>query len=137
MAVSSVEGGLRPTNFYACNFTGQIAYHDFEGITVRDEEGARLIEHLGDKRVMLLRNHGLLAMGKTLPEAFLKLWLLQRACEVQVATAAMGTPIEVPPEVVAVHQRDLHMVQIPGGVGKADFDAMVRRVDKIDTSWRN
>src|SRR5258706_795268 len=54
MAVSSVEGGLRPTNFYACNFAGQIAYHDFEGVTVRSEEGERLIEHLGDKRVMLL-----------------------------------------------------------------------------------
>ena len=138
MAVSSVEGGLRPINFYACNFMGQIAYHDFEGVTVRDEEGARLMEHLGDKRMMLLKNHGILVMGKTLPEAFVKHWALQRACEIQVATASMGMPIiEISPEVIAVHQRDLHMVQVPGGAGKADFDAMVRLVDKIDTSWRN
>src|SRR3546814_7334195 len=95
MAVSSVEGGLRPTNFYACNFAGQIAYHDFEGVTVRSEEGARLIDNLGDKRVMFLRNHGILVMGRTLPEAFLKHWSLQRACEIQVATAAMGTPLAV------------------------------------------
>ena len=60
MAVASVEGGLRPTNFYACNFAGQIAYHDFEGVTVRDEEGERLLGNLGNKRVMLLRNHGIL-----------------------------------------------------------------------------
>ncbi|WNO54585.1 class II aldolase/adducin family protein [Stakelama saccharophila] len=136
MAVSSVAGGLRPTNFYACNFVGQIAYHDFEGVTVRSEEGERMIEHLGDKRAMFLRNHGILVMGRTLPEAFIKHWSLQRACEIQVATASMGTPLEVPDEVVAVHQRDLSKVAIPGGVGKADYDAMVRLVDRIDTSWR-
>lgn len=137
MAVSSVEGGLQPTNFYACNFIGQIAYHDFEGVTVRSEEGERLVANLGDKRVMFLKNHGILVMGRTLPEAFIKHWSLQRACEIQLATASMGTPITVPPEVIAVHQRDLSKVQIPGGAGKADFDAMVRLVDRIDTSWRN
>lgn len=137
MAVSSVEGGLRPTNFYACNFSGQIAYHDFEGVTVRSEEGERLIEHLGDKRIMLLRNHGILVMGRTLPEAFIKHWALQRACEIQIATASMGTPLEVAPEVVRVHQRDLSKNQLPGGTGRADFDAMVRLVDKVDTGWRD
>lgn len=137
MAVSAVEGGLQPTNFYACNFIGQIAYHDFEGVTVRSEEGERLIEHLGDKRVMLLKNHGILVMGRTLPEAFIKHWSLQRACEIQVATAAMGAPIMIPDDVVKVHQRDLGKVSLPGGAGKADFDAMVRLVDKRDTSWRD
>ncbi|MBA2919069.1 class II aldolase/adducin family protein [Sphingomonas sp. MAH-20] len=136
MAVSSLEGGLQPVNFYAANFIGQIAYHDFEGVTVRSEEGARLIEHLGDKRAMLLKNHGILVMGRTLPEAFIKHWSLQRACEIQMATLSMGKPLTIPPEVIAVHQRDLSKVQIPGGAGRADFDAMVRRVDKIDTSWR-
>jgi ribulose-5-phosphate 4-epimerase/fuculose-1-phosphate aldolase len=136
MAVSSLEGGLQPTNFYAANWIGQIAYHDFEGVTVRSEEGERLLEHLGDKRVMLLRNHGILVMGRTLPEAFLKHWSLQRACEIQLATHSMGKPLTIPPEVIAVHQRDLSKVALPGGAGRADFDAMVRRVDKIDPSWR-
>lgn len=136
-AVSSVEGGLRPTNFYACGFAGQIAYHDFEGVTVRSEEGERLIANLGDRRVMFLRNHGILVMGRTLPEAFLKHWSLQRACEIQIATATMGRALEVPPEVIAVHQRDLSKVQIPGGPGRADFAAMVRLVDRIDRTWRD
>ncbi|WP_337847343.1 class II aldolase/adducin family protein [Sphingomonas sp.] len=136
MAVSSLEGGLQPINFYACNFAGQIAYHDFEGVTVRDEEGARLVANLGDKRMLLLRNHGIVAMGRTLPEAFIKHWSLQRACEIQLATLSMGKPLTVPPEVVAVHQRDLHMAQVPGGAGAADFAAMVRLVDRVDTSWR-
>jgi ribulose-5-phosphate 4-epimerase/fuculose-1-phosphate aldolase len=137
MAVSSLEGGLRPINFYAASFAGQIAYHDFEGVTVRDEEGARLVANLGDKRAMLLRNHGIVAMGRTLPEAFLRHWSLQRACEIQLATMSMGTPIEVPAEVIAVHQRDLFQAQAPGGPGAADFAAMVRKVDRIDPSWRD
>ncbi len=136
MAVSSLEGGLQPINFYACNFAGQIAYHDFEGVTVRDEEGERLVANLGDKRMMLLRNHGIIAMGQTLPEAFIKHWSLQRACEIQLATLSMGKPLTVAPEVVGVHQRDLHMAQVPGGTGAADFAAMVRLVDRVDTSWR-
>lgn len=137
MAVSSVKGGLRPTNFYACNFAGQIAYHDFEGVTVRSEEGERLVRNLGDKRVMFLKNHGILVMGRTLPEAFIKHWSLQRACEIQLATLSMGEPLEVPPDVVAVHQRDLSKTQAPGGPGAADFAAMVRLVDRIDKSWRD
>jgi ribulose-5-phosphate 4-epimerase/fuculose-1-phosphate aldolase len=137
MAVCSSEGGLQPTNFYACNFIGQIGYHDFEGVTVREEEGPRLLSALGDKTILLLKNHGPVVMGKSLPEAFLKYWALQRACEIQLATLSMGAAIHVPAEVIAVHQRDLHMTQIPGGPGKAEFDAMVRKVDRIDTSWRD
>jgi ribulose-5-phosphate 4-epimerase/fuculose-1-phosphate aldolase len=137
MAVCCTEGGLAPTNFYACNFIGQLGYHDFEGVTVREEEGPRLLTALGTKTILMLKNHGPVVMGKSLPEAFLKYWALQRACEIQLATASLGAPIHVPADVIAVHQRDLHMTQIPGGPGKAEFDAMVRRVDKIDSSWRD
>lgn len=137
MAVSATREGLRPTNFYAAAFAGRIAYHDFEGVTIRPEEGERLIAHLGDKRVMLLRNHGTLVMAKTLPEAFLIHWMLQRACEIQVATGAAGTPVELTEDVIAVHQRDLHGVQLPVGAGVPDFEAMVRRIDRIDPGWRD
>ena len=137
MAVCSLEGGLQPTNFYACNLMGRVSYHDFEGITVRDEEGERLLQNLGSNRVLLLKNHGPVVLGKSLPAAFQMYWVLQRACEIQLATMSMGKPIMVPDEVVHVHQRDQYQVAIPGGAGKADFDAMVRRVDKIDRSWRD
>ncbi|RZM07410.1 MAG: class II aldolase/adducin family protein, partial [Sphingomonas sp.] len=66
----------------------------------------------------------------------IKHWSLQRACEIQLATLSMGKPLEVADDVVAVHQRDLHMAQPPGGPGAADFAAMVRKIDRIDTSWR-
>ncbi len=137
VAVCSLEGGLQPINFYACNFMGQLAYHDFEGVTVRDEEGPALLKSLGDKRTMMLRNHGPVVMGRTLPEAFIKYWVLQRACEHQIATLSMGKPISIGADVIAVHQRDIGQTAIPGGAGKAEFDAMVRRVDKIDRSWRD
>jgi ribulose-5-phosphate 4-epimerase/fuculose-1-phosphate aldolase len=137
MAVCALEGGLLPINFYACNFMGQVSYHDFEGVTVRDEEGANLLKSLGDKTIMMLRNHGPVVMGRTLPEAFLKYWALQRACEIQVATLSMGQPIHVSDAVVAVHQRDISQTAPPGGVGVAELAAMVRRVDKVDPGWRD
>jgi ribulose-5-phosphate 4-epimerase/fuculose-1-phosphate aldolase len=137
VAVCALEGGLQPVNFYAAYFMGRIAYHDFEGVTVRDEEGPRLLESLGDKRIMLLRNHGPVVMASTLPAAFQQYWVLQRACEHQVATMSMGAPIHISDDVIAVHQRDAAQTMIPGGLGRAEFDAMVRRVDKIDTSWRD
>ena len=137
VAVCSLEGGLQPVNFYACNFMGQLAYHDFEGVTVRDDEGPALLKSLGDKRIMMLKNHGPVVMGKSLPEAFIKYWALQRACEIQMETMSMGRAITVSDDVVRVHQRDLSQTQIPGGAGRAEFDAMVRRVDKLDTSWRD
>ena len=136
-AVCSLEGGLQPVNFYACNFIGHLSYHEFEGVTVREEEGKRLLENLGKNRILMLKNHGPVVMGKTLHEVFLKHWVLQRACEIQVATMSMGKAIVVPPEVIAVHQRDLHQTQIPGSAGRYEFEAMVRRVDKIDRSWRD
>ncbi len=136
MAVSSLEGGLQPVNFYACTFAGRIAYHDFEGITLRPDEGERLLHSLGDKNILMLKNHGPVILGKTVPQIFLTHWALQRACEVQLATLSMGKPVTVPPEVVALHQRDIGKVALPGGAGRADFDAWVRRIDRIDPSWR-
>ncbi len=138
VAVCSLEGGLQPVNFYACNLMGHIGYHDFEGITVREEEGVRLVENLGNHRVLLLKNHGPVVMGKTLPQAFLMYWVLQRACEHQMETMKMGKPILVPDDVIAVHQRDQYLQATPGmKPGQMEFDAMVRKVDLIDKSWRD
>src|SRR3546814_2765993 len=84
----------------------------------------------------MLRNHGPVVMGRTLPEAFIKYWALQRACEIKLATMSMGKPILIGDDVVKVHQRDLYQAQIPGGAGRAEFDAIVRKVDKIDKIGR-
>ncbi len=137
MAVSSHSRGLLPISFYACNFQGQIGYHDFEGVTVRPEEGERLLQNLGGKRILMLRNHGPVIMGRTIPEMFVQTWALQRACEIQVAVLSQGEPIAVEQDVIDVHQRDIGMVNLPGGPGKADFEAWKRKIDRIDRSWRD
>jgi ribulose-5-phosphate 4-epimerase/fuculose-1-phosphate aldolase len=137
MAVSSHKGGLLPLSFYACNFQGQIGYHDFEGVTVREEEGDRLLANLGSKRILLLRNHGPVVLGRSIPEMFVTAWALQRACEIQVAVLSQGDPITVGQGVIDVHQRDLGQAQAPGGPGFADFEAWKRKVDRIDRSWRD
>ena len=137
MAVSSHKGGLLPISFYACNFQGQIGYHDFEGVTVREEEGERLLQNLAGKRILMLRNHGPVVLGRTIAEMFVTAWSLQRACEIQIATLSQGEPITVPQEVIDVHQRDLGQVALPGGPGKADFEAWKRKIDRIDRSWRD
>ena len=137
MAVCSHKDGLLPINFYACNFQGQIGYHDFEGVTVRAEEGERLVENLGRHSILMLRNHGPVVMDRTIPGMFVKMWALQRACEIQVATLSQGGPNIVRQEVVETHQRDLSVMSSQGGAGVLDFEAWKRRVSKIDDSWKS
>ncbi|MDW8468932.1 MAG: class II aldolase/adducin family protein [Burkholderiales bacterium] len=99
MAVACLKEGLSPTNFYAAQLYGQVAYHDFEGITVEEGERERLVRDIGTKRAVILRNHGLLAWGPTVAEAFMTLWTLQRACDVQIAASAAGALQPIRPEV--------------------------------------
>lgn len=138
MAVSSSKHGLRPINFYAAAIAPRLAYHDFEGVTVREDEGPRFLASLGGKRMMLLRNHGPVVMGRTLEEAFLNHWVLQRACEIQMHTLAMGDPADISQEVIDNHLAHLSKASIdPSQTGVAEFDAMVRLIDREDRSWRD
>ena len=135
VAVSCLEEGLSPHNFYGAMLHGKVAYHEFEGITVDPGEKERLVRDLGGKPVMLLRNHGLLAWGPSVPEAFLWLWTLQRACDVQVTASRAG----------AIHPvRDEVFPQTVRESGPAEkrtcedvFAALQRKVDAIDSSYRN
>jgi len=137
MAVSSVEGGLQPINFYAAAIVPRLAYHKFEGITVHEDEGPRFLASLGKKRMMMLENHGPVVMGRTLEEAFLNHWVLQRACEIQMQTLSMGKPLMIGEEVIRKHLDNLSQASIdPLQQGVPEFDAMVRLIDREDTSWR-
>jgi len=137
VAVASLRGGLSQSNFYSAQLHDLVAYHDFEGITVHAEEEPRVLQSIGDKPAVILKNHGLLSWGATLPEAFAILWTLQRACEIQLATLAMGEPIPVPEAVAAKCTRDsLQFDRQYGGVGVDLFNALVRQVDRIDPGYR-
>lgn len=90
MAVACLEQGLSHDNFYGAQLTGRVAYHEFEGVTVNPDERSRMLRSIGDRRCVILRNHGLLTWGADIAEAFMWLWTLQRACDVQVAAASAG-----------------------------------------------
>jgi len=134
-AVSCLEQGLSYDTFYGAQLYGRIAYHDFEGITVNKDERERMVADIGDKRVVILRNHGLLTWGETLEEAFMWLWLLQRACDVQVAAASTGRIKALPDSVLT--QTRLEAAGDQSKVCAAVFEAFVRKVDERDTSYRN
>lgn len=138
MAVACTEEGLRTDNFYSALLHNQIAYHDFEGITVNDDEKPRLIANLGDKSLMILRNHGLLAGGRTIPEAFQNLWAMERACQVQVTTDSTGRPnIPVGPEILAKSEQLMAMQAMGGPSGELEFKALTRLIEKIDPSYKD
>jgi len=137
LAVACTLGGLAQNNFYSAQLHDMVAYHDFEGITVHADEAPRLLKNIGDKPVVILRNHGLLSWGGTLPLAFVRLWTLQRACEVQVAQAALGPAIAVPEAVAVKTTYDSFQWDQKFGAGQDVFDALVRRLDRIDPSYKN
>jgi ribulose-5-phosphate 4-epimerase/fuculose-1-phosphate aldolase len=136
LAVACSQGGLAQNNFYSAQLHGLVAYHDFEGITIHAEEAPRLLKNMADKPAVILRNHGLLSWGTTLPMAFVRLWTLQRACEVQVAQAALGPAIAVPESVARRTTEDSFQFDQRFGAGEDVFGALVRRVDRIDDSYR-
>jgi ribulose-5-phosphate 4-epimerase/fuculose-1-phosphate aldolase len=142
MAVACSVAGLSPNSFYSAMLNGHVAYHDFEGITVHAEEGPRLVKAIGDCSAVILRNHGLLAWALTIPHAFAFLWTMQRACDIQVAGAALGPMIPISEEVqIKCRQDALQFKKQAGntaamGAGDDVFAALVRLVDKIDQSYK-
>lgn len=136
MAVCCLEEGLSFSNFYAAQLWGQVAYHDFEGITVHQDEGERILASAQGCPVLLLRNHGPVVMGRTVAEAFSRLWLVQRACEVQLASQAMGRVREIPVAVRDKCVRDSLNFNPAFGAGEDGFAAMQRLIDRIDPGYR-
>ncbi len=136
LAVACTRSGLAQNNFYSAQLGDMVAYHDFEGITVHADEAPRLLQAMGQRPLLILRNHGLLSWGQTLPLALVRLWTLQRACEIQVAQAALGPSIPIPEDVVRKTTGDALQWDARFGAGQDVFDALVRRVDRIDDSYK-
>ena len=136
VAVACSASGLLQNNFYSAQLHDRVAYHDFEGITIHADEAPRLLKSIGNKPAVILRNHGLLAWGQTLPQTFVTLWTLQRACEIQLATLSMGAAIPVAASVAEKCTRDSLQFDAKFGAGRDVFDAMRRLVDKTDVSYQ-
>jgi len=135
VAVASLASGLVHDTFYGAQLHGRVAYHDFEGVTVDEAEQARLVASIGPRQAVILRNHGLLTWGHNIPEAFMWLWTLQRACDVQIAAASAGALRPLPTEVYERTVRESG----PGepAVCEAVFAALVRAIDAKDPGYRD
>ena len=141
MAVAAVKGGLQPISMASTGFYGQLSYHDYEGVSLDTDERERLLDDLGDNSAMILRNHGLLTTGRSVPEAFQRLYRLERSCQVQVDASSSGELNLLSDNVARASADGLNTGASMNGqaptFGGLEFAAMMRKMDKIDPSYRN
>ena len=144
MAVSALKCGLLPLCQTAMRFP-RIAYHDYEGVALDTDERTRLVANLGDSQVMILRNHGLLALGASIPEAFNSMYRLERACQVQLMALSCNTELNLPAdEAVKRANTQLSRNTAAGHAGRAtpafglmEWPSLLRRLDRRDPSYRD
>jgi ribulose-5-phosphate 4-epimerase/fuculose-1-phosphate aldolase len=136
MAVSAMKTGLLPIAQSAMRF-GDIAYHDYEGPALNLDERARLVKDLGDREAMILRNHGLLTVGPSIAECFNNMFRLERACQLQVTTLSCNTEIQLPPEEVVKHTHEGFKHGVRRRWGVLEWPALLRKLDRIDPSYRD
>jgi ribulose-5-phosphate 4-epimerase/fuculose-1-phosphate aldolase len=136
VAVSCQKAGLLPLSQQSLFPLSSLAYHDYEGVALDPGEKARLVRDLGDKHNLLLRNHGLLTCAETVADAFLYMYILQRACEVQVrAQAGGGELIHIPrPIVDGIRQASKVVLRQSGGM--IAWPGILRKLDRLDPAWR-
>ena len=128
MSVACKQGGLRHDNFYSAILYGQVATHDFEGLSTDVDERPRLVQSLGTKSILLLKNHGLLVVGAQVAEAFQTYWTLQRACEVQLASDSMhGGSIPIAQKVLDAIPAQVEVFRSGPRPGGLHYDALLRR----------
>jgi len=128
------EDGLLPISQQATVALTALGYHDYEGIAVSEGEKPRLARDLGDNTCMILRNHGLLAVGVTVADAFLSIYNLQRACEIQVLAQAGGTPLNVDPSVLATVKQNVATVT-RGMAGALAWPGLLRKLDRVNPGY--
>jgi ribulose-5-phosphate 4-epimerase/fuculose-1-phosphate aldolase len=134
MAVSAQEDGVLPVHMYSHNFWNRLSYHDFEGPSMRLDERTRLVRSLGSQNSLVLRNHGLLTLGRTIPEAFIRFWRLNRACEIQLAAQAAKLRLPSPEVCEASFHMGEEFLTDQAGLGQLEFDSILR---KLDDSYKN
>ena len=135
MAVSAMKCGLMPIAQTAMRFI-DIGYHDYEGIAIELDEQARLVRDLGDREAMILRNHGLLVVGASIPQAWDNIFRLERACQLQVATLACSTELTLPPRKIVEEASHLYQPGVRRKFGILEWPALLRKLDSVDPSYR-
>ncbi|WP_162571411.1 class II aldolase/adducin family protein [Variovorax sp. SRS16] len=142
IAVAAQQAGLLMISQHALRFHGRLSYHEYLGVADDDAERRRLAHDLGDNLSMLLRNHGILGCGRSVAEAFIETHYLERACQIQVAALAGGTPLSVLSDAVSATTaqqfdtaRDRRKTE-DGRTFTLEWTALLRMLDQIDSTWR-
>lgn len=141
VAVSGQEAGPLPLSQFAMRFYRRQAFHDYEGVAIDPGEQARLVRDLGPHKVMLMRNHGILTIGRTPAEAFMLLYYFERAARIQLAmqaATAAGTKLVMPPDEVCERAARQFWEQ-HGDIliaGEREWPALLRQLDRADPSYR-
>jgi ribulose-5-phosphate 4-epimerase/fuculose-1-phosphate aldolase len=140
-SVATQKGGLLPLTQHALAVIAHTAYHGYEGIATDMSERERLVRDLGDSNILILRNHGLLTVGRTVAEAFVWMYRAERACRMQLAIQQAGAEvIEIPEEVQQTTIARNRLANSPAGhrpIGVLEWPALLRKLDRVDTSYRN
>ncbi len=136
VAVSAQKNGLLPISQQSIFVLSSLAYHDYEGVALNAEEKPRLVADLGDRNFLMLRNHGLLTLGKTIADAFVNMYLFEAACMIQIrAQAGGGELASIPAAIIAGAQQQAKTVT-KGQGGMLAWPGLLRRLDRIDPSYR-
>ena len=141
VAVSGQEQGLLPLSQFAMRFYNRQAFHDYEGVAIDLDEQERLVRDLGPHKVMLMRNHGILTVGRTPGEAFMLLYYFERAARLQLAmqaAAAAGADLVIPPPDVC-EKAARQFWDLQGDIlvpGEREWPALMRQLDRTDSSYR-
>jgi ribulose-5-phosphate 4-epimerase/fuculose-1-phosphate aldolase len=136
-AVSAQQDGLLPISQQSMFVLSSLAYHDYEGVALRSDEKPRLVRDFGGNHFLMLRNHGLLTVADNVPDAFLSMYTFESACMIQVrALAGGGKLIPIDPRIIATAQQQAATVTQAAG-GALAWPALLRKLDRIDPSYRN
>ena len=137
VAVSAQTEGLLPISQIGVVALASLSYHDYEGIALNEEEKPRLVADLGSNNSMILRNHGLLTVGETIPDAFLFMYALETACQIQIAAQSGGRAlVQVHPAIVDGIKAQVEAVTRGMG-GELAWPALLRKLDRRDASYRD
>ena len=136
VAVSAQKNGVLPLSQQSIFVLASLAYHDYEGVALNDDERPRLVNELGDKLFFMLRNHGLLTVGETIADAFLLMYLFESTCAIQVrAQAGGGELIPIPQPIIDGAQKQAKLVT-KGLGGHLAWPGLLRKLDRMDSGFR-
>jgi ribulose-5-phosphate 4-epimerase/fuculose-1-phosphate aldolase len=135
VAVSAQKEGLLPISQQSSLLLSSLAYHDYEGLAVHDDERDRLKADLGDNKYMILRNHGLLTVGCSVPDAFLAMYFLETSCQIQISAQAGGTLSPVPQKVLDGVTAAVRVQQSKGSAADLAWPALLRRLDRLSPGY--